>query len=78
LLQATQQAIEAVCGHAPAINTAGGTSDGRFIAPTGAQVLELGPLNATIHKVNECVSIDDLDTLSAIYEAILERLLLEG
>jgi succinyl-diaminopimelate desuccinylase len=78
LLQATQQAIEAVCGYAPAINTAGGTSDGRFIAPTGAQVLELGPLNATIHKVNECVSIDDLDTLSAIYEAILERLLLEG
>jgi len=76
LLDATQAAIETVCGYTPEINTAGGTSDGRFIAPTGAQVLELGPLNATIHKVNECVSVADLDTLSAIYEAILERLLL--
>ncbi len=77
LLEATSTAIESTCGYAPEINTAGGTSDGRFIAPTGAQVLELGPLNATIHKVNECVSIDDLDTLSLIYEGILERLLLE-
>jgi len=77
LLQATQQAIEEVCGYRPAINTAGGTSDGRFIAPTGAQVLELGPLNATIHKVNECVSVDDLDTLSRIYESLLEKLLLD-
>lgn len=77
LLQATKLAIESVCGYAPEINTAGGTSDGRFIAPTGAQVLELGPLNATIHKVNECVSVDDLDTLSAIYENLLERLLLD-
>jgi len=76
LLEATQASIETVCGYAPEINTAGGTSDGRFIAPTGAQVLELGPLNATIHKVNECVSVADLDTLSAIYEKILERLLL--
>ena len=77
LLEATQQAIETVCGYRPEINTAGGTSDGRFIAPTGAQVLELGPLNATIHKVNECVSVADLDTLSRIYEALLERLLLD-
>lgn len=76
LLEATTHAIESVCGYAPEVNTAGGTSDGRFIAPTGAQVLELGPLNATIHKVNECVSSNDLDTLSAIYETILERLLL--
>lgn len=76
LLQATRSAIEAICGYRPEINTAGGTSDGRFIAPTGAQVLELGPLNATIHKVNECVSVADLDTLSQIYEGILERLLL--
>ena len=60
------------------MNTAGGTSDGRFIAPTGAQVLELGPLNATIHKVNECVSVADLDTLSSIYESILENLLVKG
>ena len=77
LLKATREAIEAVCGYTPEINTAGGTSDGRFIAPTGAQVLELGPLNATIHKLNECVSITDLDTLSVIYENILERLLLD-
>ncbi|MCG8609734.1 MAG: succinyl-diaminopimelate desuccinylase, partial [Pseudomonadales bacterium] len=53
----------------------GGTSDGRFIAPTGAQVLELGPLNATIHKVNECVNASDLDDLSTIYEGILNQLL---
>jgi succinyl-diaminopimelate desuccinylase len=78
LLEATTAAIESVCGYAPDVNTAGGTSDGRFIAPTGAQVLELGPLNATIHKVNECVSAADLDTLSTIYEAILVRLLSEG
>ncbi len=77
LLTATREAIEAVCGYRPEINTAGGTSDGRFIAPTGAQVLELGPLNATIHKVNECVSVADLETLSTIYENILERLLPE-
>jgi succinyl-diaminopimelate desuccinylase len=77
LLEATQAAIEAVCGRTPEVNTAGGTSDGRFIAPTGAQVLELGPLNATIHKIDECVSAVDLDTLSAIYESILERLLLD-
>ena len=78
LLQATTAAIQAICGYAPEVNTAGGTSDGRFIAPTGAQVLELGPLNATIHKVNECVGVADLDTLSAVYEQILERLLVKG
>ncbi|HIQ07061.1 MAG TPA: succinyl-diaminopimelate desuccinylase, partial [Thiotrichaceae bacterium] len=52
-----------------------GTSDGRFIAPTGAQVLELGPLNATIHQANECVNIKDLDTLEKIYYQILVELL---
>ncbi len=57
------------------LSTAGGTSDGRFIAPTGAQVVELGPVNATIHKVDECVNIEDLDTLSNIYYDILRRLL---
>ncbi|MCB1791147.1 MAG: succinyl-diaminopimelate desuccinylase, partial [Gammaproteobacteria bacterium] len=75
LVQAAQQAISEVAGHATRLSTAGGTSDGRFIAPTGAQVLELGPLNATIHKVDECVSVDDLDRLSTMYERILERLL---
>jgi succinyl-diaminopimelate desuccinylase len=77
LLAATRDAIEHVCGITPEVNTAGGTSDGRFIAPPGAQVLELGPLNATIHKVDEAVYADDLDTLSRIYETILERLLLQ-
>jgi succinyl-diaminopimelate desuccinylase len=55
-------------------STAGGTSDGRFIAPSGAQVIELGPCNASIHKVNECVRIADLEPLAAIYCKILERL----
>ncbi len=75
LVEAAQQAIPAITGYPTELSTAGGTSDGRFIAPTGAQVLELGPLNATIHKVDECVSVADLDTLSAVYERILERLL---
>ncbi|MEL6750363.1 MAG: succinyl-diaminopimelate desuccinylase [Pseudomonadota bacterium] len=75
LLQATQAAILTETGRTPVLSTAGGTSDGRFIAPTGAQVLELGPRNATIHQVNECVSITDLAQLSAIYERILENLL---
>ncbi len=78
LLAATTAAIESVCGYRPEVNTAGGTSDGRFIAPTGAQVLELGPLNATIHQINECVSAADLDTLSTVYEQILVRLLTEN
>lgn len=76
LLQATQAAIRVETGRAPVLSTAGGTSDGRFIAPTGAQVLELGPCNATIHQVDECVSAADLAQLSAIYERILENLLL--
>ncbi|MEW6648532.1 MAG: succinyl-diaminopimelate desuccinylase [Pseudomonadota bacterium] len=76
LLPATVAAVREIAGVEPEVNTKGGTSDGRFIAPTGAQVLELGPLNATIHKVNECVSVADLDTLSAIYERLLEKLLL--
>ena len=56
-------------------STTGGTSDGRFIAPTGAQLVELGPCNATIHKVNENVKISELDELTRIYEEILNRLL---
>jgi len=75
LVNAMQTAIKDVCGYETDLSTTGGTSDGRFIAPTGAQVVELGPLNATIHKVDECVSIEDLDTLSDIYEKILENLL---
>ncbi len=75
LVEATREAIREVAGIETELSTTGGTSDGRFIAPTGAQVVELGPVNATIHKVNECASVDDLDSLSAIYERMLERLL---
>jgi succinyl-diaminopimelate desuccinylase len=75
LVEAAQSASLAVLGRQPRLSTAGGTSDGRFIAPTGAQVLELGPINASIHKVNEHVAVADLDRLSELYEAILVRLL---
>ncbi len=75
LVAAAREAIRKVAGIETQLSTAGGTSDGRFIAPTGTQVLELGPLNATIHQVNECVSVADLDQLSAMYERILENLL---
>ncbi|MGS0674292.1 succinyl-diaminopimelate desuccinylase [Shewanella sp. 0m-4] len=75
LLEATKAAIKKVTGTDTDPQTSGGTSDGRFIAPTGAQVIELGPVNATIHKVNECVKISDLELLTDCYEAILENLL---
>jgi succinyl-diaminopimelate desuccinylase len=75
LVAAAAASIRAVCGIDTVLSTAGGTSDGRFIAPTGAQVLELGPVNATIHKVNEEVRAADLDTLTDIYEHILKKLL---
>ena len=75
LVEAATGAIREVCGYETELSTSGGTSDGRFIAPTGAQVVELGPLNATIHKVDEEVSIADLDTLTDVYERILVKLL---
>ncbi|WP_156506516.1 M20/M25/M40 family metallo-hydrolase, partial [Oleiphilus sp. HI0117] len=75
LVDAAVKAIKTVKGIDTELSTSGGTSDGRFIAPTGAQVLELGPLNATIHQVDEHVSITDLNDLSVIYEQILEHLL---
>ncbi|MBK5941462.1 succinyl-diaminopimelate desuccinylase [Halochromatium roseum] len=75
LVEAAQAAILSVTGQPTQLSTVGGTSDGRFIAPTGAQVVELGPINATIHKVNECVGVDELEQLSAIYSDILRRLL---
>ena len=75
LVAASVDAIHAVNGVATELSTTGGTSDGRFIAPTGAQVMELGPVNKTIHKVNECVAVDDLNALTIIYQKILERLL---
>lgn len=75
LVEATQHAICEATGYETQLSTAGGTSDGRFIAPTGAQVIELGPVNATIHKVDECVKMADLDMLANIYYGILVRLL---
>ncbi|MBZ9558140.1 MULTISPECIES: succinyl-diaminopimelate desuccinylase [unclassified Modicisalibacter] len=75
LIDATVAGVEAVTGRPPELSTAGGTSDGRFIARLGCQVVELGPLNATIHKVDERVRAADLDDLSRIYEAIVTRLL---
>jgi succinyl-diaminopimelate desuccinylase len=75
LLEATQKAIHSVTGYETELSTSGGTSDGRFIAPTGAQVIELGPINASIHQIDECVSVDDLNKLSEIYQHVLINLL---
>ena len=75
LLDATQSAIQQVTGRQTTLSTAGGTSDARFIAPTGTQVVELGPINATIHQVDECVSCADLETLTNIYYHIMLNLL---
>ena len=78
LVEAAQTAILEIAGYESELSTSGGTSDGRFIAPTGAQVLELGPLNKTIHQVDECVAVEDLNLLSSIYQRMLEELLTTG
>lgn len=75
LLDAAREAVREQLGREAVLSTAGGTSDGRFMAPHGAQVLELGPVNATIHRVNECAGVDELEALARVYEAILDRLL---
>lgn len=75
LLNAVQTAIRSVVSLEPDLSTSGGTSDGRFIAPTGAEVVELGPVNASIHKINECVRISELEPLAKIYQGILFQLL---
>lgn len=75
LVNAAVQAIHEVNGVEAKLSTSGGTSDGRFIAPTGAQVLELGVLNASIHQIDEHVNVDDLEPLAEIYEKILIQLL---
>ncbi|MFQ5515865.1 MAG: succinyl-diaminopimelate desuccinylase [Myxococcota bacterium] len=77
LLDAVSRAVLAVSGTTPEYSTEGGTSDGRFIAPAGAQVVELGPVNATIHKVNECIAVDALAPLADIYERVMEHLLVD-
>jgi succinyl-diaminopimelate desuccinylase len=71
LVDATVKAIKHIQNIDTSLETSGGTSDGRFIAQTGAQVIELGPCNATIHKVDECVKADDLEILTDVYEQIL-------
>lgn len=75
LLDAAHRAVQTVTGYAAQDDTGGGTSDGRFIAPTGAQVIELGPLNASIHKANERIGLDELATLGQIYRQLLCELL---
>ena len=76
LVAATVASIKEVTGLDPELSTAGGTSDGRFIAPHGVQVIELGPVNATIHKIDENISVDDLNTLTDIYQSLLAKLFL--
>jgi succinyl-diaminopimelate desuccinylase len=72
---AVRAAVEAVTQRRPKLSTGGGTSDGRFIAPLGAAVVELGVVNRSIHKVNECVRLEEVDALHAAYVCLLERLL---
>ncbi|HEY4448639.1 MAG TPA: succinyl-diaminopimelate desuccinylase [Steroidobacteraceae bacterium] len=75
LSSAVTEAVAEVTGLPPRLSTGGGTSDGRFIAPLGAQVVELGVVNASIHKVNECVRLADIDALQRMYCTLLRRLL---
>jgi len=75
LREAVVAAIGEHCGTAPEASTGGGTSDGRFIAPLGAEVVELGPVNASIHKIDESVALDELERLPHLYLSIAERLL---
>ena len=77
LLNAVTGSIEATTGRVPEVSTGGGTSDGRFIAPSGAQVVEVGHVNETIHQINERVKLEDIPRLTKIYEGILERLLID-
>ncbi len=75
LVEAVQESVRAVCGFDTELSTGGGTSDGRFIAPTGTELVELGPPNATIHQVNEQVAVKDLERLHVLYVDILQRML---
>jgi len=77
LVKAAKQAIKSVCNIETKLSTSGGTSDGRFIAPTGAQVIELGPVNESIHKIDENININELESLKEIYQEILKLLFLK-
>ena len=75
LVDATRASVEEVTGEGPVLSTSGGTSDGRFIAQLGTQIVELGPINRSIHQVNEHVNIADIARLTKIYHGIIRRLL---
>ena len=75
LIDAGSQAVKELAGNAPELSTGGGTSDGRFISPAGTDVVELGPVNATIHKIDEHVRVDDVIALTAMYRRIMELLI---
>jgi succinyl-diaminopimelate desuccinylase len=74
LVDAAVKAVKEETGLDTVLSTAGGTSDGRFIAPMGTQVVELGPVNATIHQIDESASVADLNKLTAIYQSVLKHL----
>ena len=74
LVNAAVKAVKEVTDIDTELSTAGGTSDGRFIATMGTQVVELGPVNATIHQIDECASVDDLNKLTDIYQKLLKHL----
>jgi succinyl-diaminopimelate desuccinylase len=76
LIDAVSQTVREHTGQSPELSTGGGTSDGRFISPAGVDVVELGPVNASIHKINEHVKVDDVITLTSMYKRILELMLL--
>ena len=75
LIDTVHECVAEITGRTPELSTGGGTSDGRFISPAGADVVELGPVNASIHKVDEHVSVEDVMTLTAMYRRIMERML---
>jgi succinyl-diaminopimelate desuccinylase len=75
LIDATTQAVSEIAGQTPTLSTGGGTSDGRFISPAGAEVIELGPVNASIHKIDEHVRVADVVHLTSMYQRITELLL---
>jgi succinyl-diaminopimelate desuccinylase len=76
LANATRDAVREITGIEPEFSTGGGTSDGRFIAPSGTHVVEFGPVNSTIHKVNEKIAIEDIDAIRRVYLSILKRMML--
>ena len=75
LINTVHDCVWEITGRAPELSTGGGTSDGRFISPAGTDVVELGPVNASIHKIDEHVSVEDVITLTAMYRRIMERML---